>query len=497
VNDTPNTGSSTSPKTGLKILFVTPEVHPLIKVGGLGDISNALPAALRQLGADARLLIPGYPAVLEMLDLKLTLTTVELFAGTGWARILSGIMPDGETPVLVVDSPSLYDRAGGPYQDQAGHDWPDNHLRFGALCKAAVRLSRANDLFHPDVIHCNDWPTGLIPAYLHYSQQDDRPPTVMSIHNMAFQGLFPRDTLAPLGLPKESFTVYGLEFNNQVSFLKSGLYYADWLSTVSPAYAEEIQTPAFGYGMQGLLGERRNQLTGILNGIDTREWNPEADRHLPVPFSAANLSGKAQNKQALRKKLGLAADNPNVPLIGLVSRLTYQKGYDLLVPIIPDIMREGAQLVVLGIGEENIEAPLQRLAQEYPEQLSFTLGYDESLAHQIEAAADIFLMPSRFEPSGLNQMYSMRYGTVPIVRRTGGLADSVVDTSPATLDDGSATGFTFEEAKPEQLLHCIRRALLTFRDKKTWKQIQKNGMSRDFSWQHSAQAYLDLYRRLI
>lgn len=489
MNDTPN--------LDLKILFVTPEVHPLIKVGGLGDISSALPAALRQLGVDARLLIPGYPAVLEMLDLKLTLSSVELFANTGWARILSGTMPDGETPVLVVDNPMLYDRAGGPYQDQAGHDWPDNHLRFGALCKTAVRLGQPNNLFQPDLIHCNDWPSGLIPAYLHYSRQDDRPRTVMSIHNMAFQGLFPRDTLAPLGLPPESFTVYGLEFNNQVSFLKAGLYYADWLSTVSPAYAAEIQNSAFGYGMQGLLGERSNQLSGILNGIDSDEWNPETDRHLPATYSAANLAGKTQNKQTLRKKLGLSSDNPNMPLIGLVSRLTYQKGYDLLVPIIPDIMRESAQLVILGIGEENIETPLQHLAQEYPEHLSFTLGYDESLAHQIEAAADIFLMPSRFEPSGLNQMYSMRYGTVPIVRRTGGLADSVVDTSPSTLDDGTATGFTFEEPKAEQLLHCIRRALLTFRDKKTWKQIQKNGMNRDFSWQNSAAAYLDLYRRVL
>ncbi len=480
---------------GPNVLFVTPEVYPLIKVGGLGDISNALPGALRRVGLDVRLLIPGYPAVLELLELKPTRVVCELFEGTGSARLLTGVMPDHELPVLVVDAPYLFDRGGGPYHDEHGQVWGDNHLRFGALSKVASFLARANPLFKPDLIHCNDWPTGLVPAYLR--ELAPRPRILMSIHNMAYQGVFPPDTVARLGLPADSFSVFGLEFNGMASFLKAGLFYADWLSTVSPTYAEEIQTSTFGYGMQGLLAERRDRLTGILNGIDVEEWNPGQDKFLFSTYSAGNLSGKAHNKRELRKKLGLSHTNPAQPLLGVVSRLTFQKGLDLLLPIIPQIIQEGAQFVVLGIGDEDIERPLQDLANKYPESFSFTLGYDEALAHRIEAGADMFLMPSRFEPSGLNQMYSMRYGTVPVVRRTGGLADSVVDTGPASLDQGSATGFVFDDPHPEPLLNCIRRALLTYRDKKTWKQIQKNGMQQNFSWERSAEAYAALYNRIL
>jgi len=485
--------------SNLRVLFVTPEAYPLVKTGGLGDVSAALPAALRQLGVDVRLLLPGYPDVLDTVRPAYTDLTLALLPGVEAAQLRVGLMPDGETPLYVLDCPQLYARPGTAYHDSEGKEWADNNLRFGALSKAAALLGKAEIAqhldFRPDIIHCNDWQTALVPAYQRY-MPGVHPYTLLSLHNMAFQGVFGAQSVPALGLPWESFSLYGLEYYGLMSFLKGGLYYADWISTVSPTYAEEIQTAEFGYGLQGLLLQRHNQLTGILNGIDTQHWNPSADPHLVAPYSIDDLSGKRQNKINLQARLGLQA-NPNLPLLGMISRLTQQKGIDLLLPVLQDMIAEGAQIAILGSGDKTFEKALCKIAETLPGMVSVTLGYDESLAHQIEAGADIFLMPSRFEPCGLNQMYSMRYGTVPIVRRTGGLADTVVDTTPLTLDAGTATGLVFEHTDPATLLKTVQQALLLYRYPDTWQQLQRNGMQRDFGWSQSARQYLALYQQFL
>lgn len=478
----------------MKVLFVTSEVFPFIKVGGLADVSYALPIALRKLGVDIHLLIPGYKRVIDNLELSPAGMDFPFMPGSAPAHLLAGMMPDGKTPVYVLDCPPLYRREGGPYQDQWGRDWDDNALRFSLLCKAAARLSHSGPVFNPELVHCNDWPTGLTPLFL---QNIEKPPaSIMSIHNMAYQGVFVPDMIPQLELPWHGFNVFGYEFNGLISFLKAGLFYSDWITTVSPTYAEEIQTEIFGYGLQGLLREQRDRLSGILNGIDTTEWDPAHDSYIESPYDIDGLDKKQANKQALCRRLGLHEDM-DAPLLGIVTRLTYQKGIDTLLPLIPRLIAENTRFAIVGLGDKSLELSLQELAFEYPGKISVTLGYDEELAHQVEAGADIFLMPSRFEPCGLNQMYSMRYGTLPLVRRTGGLADTVVNTTPATLDNATASGFVFEQADSEQLYQCILRALLCFRDKKTWRMIQTNAMRCDFSWDKSAQAYLSLYQNVL
>lgn len=479
----------------LRVLFVTSEVFPLVKTGGLADVSYALPYALRDLGVDVRLLIPGYRAVLERMKLECVHANLTLFSTLEPARILAGNLPDSEVPVYVVDSSQLYSREGGPYQDSAGNDFADNALRFGALSKIAALFGKKSLSFQPDIIHCNDWQSALAPAYLAYGPTQQAR-TIMSIHNLAYQGLFGKEMVGLLGLPPESFNMYGLEYYGWMSFLKAGLFYADWLTTVSPTYAKEIQTAEFGYGFYDLIMQREHKLTGILNGIDTEEWNPATDTRISTNYTAEKLVGKTHNARTLRARLGLATSK-QTPLIGMITRLTHQKGIDLVVPVLADIIREGAQFVLLGSGDKDLEKRLQEIAETFPEQVSVNFGYDEELAHQIEAGADIFLMPSRFEPCGLNQMYSMRYGTIPIVRRTGGLADTVMDTTPATLDNQTATGFVFKRDEPQELLHCVQRALLTFRDKATWRLLRMNGMSCDFSWHNSAQQYVAVYQKVL
>ncbi|OQW92376.1 MAG: starch synthase [Beggiatoa sp. IS2] len=480
----------------LRVLFATSEVYPLVKTGGLADISYALPNALREFDIDVRLLLPGYRPLFAQLALTSVHENLPLFPTLQCARLLQGTLPDSDIPVYVLECPELYSREGGLYQDSAGNDFADNALRFGALSKVAAMFGRQSlSTFHPDIIHCNDWQTGLVPAFLAYGP-NGQARTVMSVHNLAYQGLFGKEMVGLLGLPPESYNMYGLEYYGFMSFLKAGLFYADWLTTVSPTYAQEIQTPEFGYGFYEMIKYRQHKLTGILNGIDVDNWNPATDPHISTHYSVDNLTGKAHNTRALRNKLGLAQAK-QTPLIGMVSRITHQKGLDLVVPIIPDILNEGAHIVLLGSGDKDLENRLREIAKQFPEQVSVNFGYDESLARQIEAGADIFLMPSRFEPCGLNQMYSMRYGTVPIVRNTGGLADTVVDTTPSTLDKGTATGFVFERENSSDLLHCVQRALLTYRDKNTWRQLRINGMKCDFSWHTSAQQYVSLYQHLV
>ncbi len=480
----------------IRVLFATSEVFPLVKTGGLADISFALPKALRQLGVDVRLLVPAYPVIKQQLDLKPVDDPIPLFPvlNQAPAQLLLGQLPDTDVPVYAIDSPALFGREGGPYQDSMGNDWADNALRFGVLSRIAAYFGEHRFSFKPHLVHCNDWQTSLAPAYLHYAPASHAK-TLISLHNVAYQGVFDAGLLHLLELPDASYHMHGLEYYQQLSFLKAGIVYANWVATVSPTYAREIQTPTFGYGLAGLLASRQHELSGILNGIDA-SWSPVNDPLLPHHYHADDLSGKAANKHALRNRLGLH-HAPERPLIGLIGRLAYQKGLDLVLPVLPNILAEGAQVVLLGSGDKGMEQHLRELAQRYQGQLSVTIGYDEALAHQIEAGSDLFLMPSRFEPCGLNQLYSMCYGTLPIVRRTGGLADTVIDVTPTHLDQGIATGFVFDYEDPAILLNTVQRALVLYRSPELWRYVQQTAMRRDFSWTKSAGDYLDLYQHLL
>jgi len=478
----------------LKVLFATSEVAPLIKTGGLADVSGALPAALRALGVDVRVLLPGYRPVLAQLERPRTVARFETLKGFPASRLISAVMPNG-VPLLVLDCPELYQRDGGPYQGPDGRDWDDNALRFGLLSKMAAILGcDVSPLrWRPDLVHCNDWQTGLTPAYLYFAQGA---PSIMTVHNLAFQGIFPASTVQELQLPPSCFSMYGVEYYGMLSFLKAGLFYANHITTVSPNYAQEIQHEKFGFGLQGLLATRSNDLTGILNGIDEQEWNPASDPHLIRNYSAARMAGKAVNKEALQSKLGLNLA-PDLPLLGLVGRFTHQKGVDLVLEIASKLTRLPAQLALLGSGDAQLQKRARSLSHRYPGKIGAYLGFDEALSHQIEAGADIFLMPSLFEPCGLNQMYSQRYGTPPVVHAVGGLADSVVDCTDETLNDGTASGFAFNDASGEQLLATIRRAVALYHKPVKWKQLQKNCMSKPLGWDHSAAAYKAVYEKVL
>jgi starch synthase len=481
----------------VQILFATSEIHPLIKTGGLADVSGALPRALRSLAVDVRVLVPGYRPVLEKLPDARTVARFANPFAAGEVELREARLPGSDVPVLFIACDAFFNRGGGPYQGPAGQDWPDNALRFGLLSYTAALLAseRSPLSWRPDILHCNDWQTGLAPAYLRFTEGRSAA-TVMTIHNLAYQGNFGAELLGPLGLPAASFSMQGLEYHGHLSFLKAGLFYADRLTTVSPTYAREIQDELLGFGLHGLLHERRGMLTGIVNGIDAHEWDPARDPYLAQPYSADRLEGKRANKRALQSQLGLAMDD-QAPLIAVISRITYQKGSDVVLAVAPEILREGVQIAMLGSGEREIEQALSTLAARHPGELAVTIGYDEALSHLMEAAADIFLMPSRYEPCGLNQMYSQRYGTPPIVHATGGLADTVVDATPANLAAGIATGFVFHGISYQSVLHATDRALAAYRDPAAWKSIQRAGMNTDFSWEKSAGQYLDLYRMLL
>ena len=482
----------------MRILFVTSEAFPLIKTGGLADVSGSLPAALNRLGEDVRILIPGYRQVFDKLLNQRVLLELEWLPVIGKATLMIGEMPDTGVPVMVIASPLLYERDGGPYLDPKGREWLDNPLRFGILSRIAALLgSKKSPLqqWIPDIVHFNDWQGGLTPAFMHYSGTLSAK-SVLGIHNLAFQGNCAEEWVERLGLPPQAYHINGLEYYGQLSFLKAGVFYADSITTVSPTYAKEIQTEEYGFGMQGLLSNRSEDIQGILNGIDLDEWNPAADPHLPHNYDSGNLAGKAANKLALQQELELQPI-ADAPLLGVVSRLTYQKGLDLFLECAPDLLQEGCQIALLGGGEPGLEHGYWQLAQQYPGQVSVNVGYNEPLSHRIMSGADIFIMPSRFEPCGLNQMYGLRYGTPPVVRRTGGLADSVCDTTPESLASGEATGFVFDHPLADQLLETVQRAIACYRDGATWQSVQRNGMARDLGWDHSARAYLDVYRSLL
>ena len=475
-----------------KILFVTSEAHPLIKTGGLADVCGSLPKALTELSQDIRLILPNYQALKASENVKF-LTSVRIDNRN--INILETLMPDSQVIVWLVDYPAYYNYPGNPYVDEQGEPWSNNAERFGLFCRIVteVAMNRINQDWQPDVVHCNDWQSGLVPAFL--SLEEGRPSTVFTIHNMAYQGLFPLTSALVLNLPGQLWHPAGLEFHGMLSFIKGGLVYADYITTVSPTYALEIQTAEFGYGLEGLLEHRKEFLGGIINGIDLDQWDPEKDPNIFQCYSAKTLGKKLLNKTALQAKLGLPIEE-HIPIFGLIGRLVEQKGIDLLLDCFSEMITMKLQFVLLGSGDKVFEKQLQEFAELYPDKIAIKIGYDEALAHLIEAGADAFLMPSRFEPCGLNQMYSQRYGTVPIVRKTGGLADTVIDALPETLGNQTATGIVFNEASPSALLEAIKRTLILYSMPDSWKKIQVNAMGKDFSWQRSAKQYLELYQKL-
>ncbi len=480
----------------LKILFVTSEALPLIKTGGLGDVAGSLPPALKSLRHDVRIIMPGYREALHKAE-KLSFASFRMEGIPETVRLLEGRLPGTRVKLLLVDSPEHFDRPGGPYADPKGHDWPDNPDRFAMLSKVAVAVAtnHAHLNWQPDVVHCNDWQSGLVPALL--SLYPKRPATVFTIHNLAYQGHFPPETFKHLHLPPELWGMNGLEFHGGLSFIKGGLSFADMISTVSLTYAREIQTEAYGCGLEGLLRHRAERLVGIINGVDYKRWNPARDPLIAAKYDHRTLDRKALNKQALQEEFGLPA-NPHAPLLGMVGRLVEQKGIDLILGALPRLVELGAQAVLIGTGEPRFEEALTLMAERYPANIATFVGYNETKAHRVEAGADMFLMPSRFEPCGLNQIYSLKYGTPPIVRRTGGLADTVVDASDENILKGVATGLQFEHPTIEGLLWASERAIHLYRDEPAaWRKMMVTGMKQDFSWKKSAREYVQLYRQAL
>jgi len=476
-----------------KILFASSEVHPLIKTGGLADVAGSLPRALAELSQDIKIILPNYQALNKTEEVHF-ISSVRV--NNQDANILETRLPNSNVVVWLVDCPALFDCPGNPYLDENGHPWENIAERFALFCRVIVEVSmnRAHLDWQPDVVHCNDWQTGLVPALL--SIESNTPATVFTIHNMAYQGMFPATTNADLNLPAQLWHPDGIEFHQMLSFIKGGLSYANRITTVSPTYAKEIQTPEFGYGLEGLLSHKHDILVGIINGMDLEQWNPETDQSICEPYGITNLDSKVFNKTALQARSSLPV-NKSVPLFGLISRLVEQKGVDLLLDCLTELVNMPLQLVILGSGDKSVEQKLTEFARLYPKKISVTIGYNEGLAHQIEAGADIFLMPSRFEPCGLNQMYSQRYGTIPIVRQTGGLADTIEDAMPKSLNNRTATGIAFKQASPGALLEAIKRTMILYHDKKSWKKIQVAAMGKDFSWKNSASQYLALYEETI
>ena len=482
----------------MHILHVASEIFPLVKTGGLADVMAALPPALVKRGLDTRVLIPGLPGVLDgVLDLTPLVQIGPLFSAAVMT-LYKGTMPDSGIVAYVIDAPLLYRRKGNPYVGPNGQDWPDNHRRFALLSWVAARLASGelDPAWVPDIVHAHDWHAGLTPTYI-AQNPIKKTPTVFTVHNLIFRGIFPAISHADLDLPAHTMTPQGLEFYSQVSFMKAGLTYSDRITTVSPSYAREICTPAFGCDLDGVLRDRKSDLVGILNGVDYTVWNPN-DPLLAKPYSSSDLTGKAMCKAALQSELGLS-QHAEGPLFAVVSRLTSQKGMDFLLAALPDLLREGAQLVVLGTGEAEIEAGFRYAAAAAPEKVAVRIGYDEAMSHRFMAGADIFLVPSRFEPCGLTQLYALRYGTLPLVRRVGGLADTVVDATAENLASDQATGFVFDEASRYAVGARIRDACALYRDKtsNTWQQMQQRAMAQDYSWEDSAGHYEALYRSLL
>jgi starch synthase len=482
-----------TPATVLKVLAVASEMYPLLKTGGLADVVGALPAALAPLNVEVCTLVPAYPAVLGLLEDVREVCRWPVWFG-GPARLLAA--RHGELKLLVLDAPHLYARHGNPYLDSTGRDWADNAERYAALAYAAARVGWGEvGTFVPDLIHAHDWQAALVPAYLHYlGAGQRRPATVLTLHNLAFQGQFRADVWHRLGLPAEAFAMQGLEYHGDIGYLKAGIHFADAITTVSPTYAREIRTLAGGMGLDAMLRWRESAVSGIVNGIDTDVWNPATDPFLEHRYRASTLASRQINLRAIEARYGLPADN--APLLCMVSRLTAQKGIDLVAGSLDAIVDHGARLVVLGTGEPALEDALRRAAARHRERVAVHIGYDEGVSHLLQGGCDAILVPSRFEPCGLTQLYGLRYGCVPVVSRVGGLADTVIDANDAALKAGVATGIQFGDVTAEGLLDAVRRVVQLHHRPELWHRMQLAGMKADVSWQTSAIEYAALYRRL-
>lgn len=481
----------------MRVLHAAVEVFPLVKTGGLADVLAALPAALREAGADARLLLPGLPAVMQALRGGERLAELGPCFGVAGVRLWQGRLPEPDLPVYVVDAPMLYRRDGGPYADLQGRDWPDNLQRWGLLGWMAAQLAGAglDPHWSPQIVHAHDWHAALACAYLR-AHPVPGVRSVYTVHNLAYQGLFPLADHALLGLGSAWLSADALEFHGQLSFMKAGLKFADRVTTVSPGYAREIATPGFGQGLDGVIRARGGEVLGILNGIDERVWNPAHDPALACAYSASSLAGKAACKRALQREAGLE-EASDAPLLAVVSRLSHQKGLDLVLEALPALLARGAQLVVQGTGEPALQQAFEQAAGRHAGRVAVFIGYDESRAHRLLAGADALLMPSRFEPCGLAQLYAMRYGTLPVVRRVGGLADTVVDADEAAQTPGRASGIVFDEADAQALARAVGRLVDLYRQRAAWAQVQRSAMMQDFGWRGPAGRYMALYAELL
>ena len=477
----------------LQVLSVVSEIFPLVKTGGLADVAGALPGALAAEGVEMRTVVPGYPAVKAALEAPKTVARIaDLFGGpaTIVAARAAGL------DLFVVDAPHLFDRPGNPYHDGDGVDWPDNPFRFAGLARAAAEVGLgAVDGFRPAVVHTHDWQTGLTAAYMEYDGRD-RPGTVATIHNLAFQGQYPKELLAPLGLPPHAWGVEGVEYYDTIGYLKAALRMSDRITTVSPTYAAEIRSGEGGMGLAGLLAGRAEVVSGILNGIDTDVWDPAKDPLLPNHYDAVSSWSRRGNKSALQRRFKLRADRQAM-VFGVVSRLSWQKGLDMVLEGIETILACGGQLALLGSGDRDLVAGFRRAAAAHPGRVGCIIGYDESLAHLIQAGADVLLVPSRFEPCGLTQLCALRYGAIPLVTRVGGLADTIIDANEMALEAGTGTGIMFTPPNVDMFRAAVQRAAGLYEDQDVWQRLIRNAMRTDVSWARSAARYAALYRGLV
>lgn len=481
----------------MKVLHVASEIFPLVKTGGLADVLAALPVALAEAGADVRLVLPGLPPMLEAALHAKPLGEIGPCFGAARVQLMRGRLPGSKLPVYLIDAPMLYRRPGGPYHGPDGHDWPDNLQRFGLLGYVAAQLAAGHldPDWEPDIVHAHDWHAAMSCAYL-AAHPNGRVRSVYTVHNLAYQGLFPHEDSNLLGLSQSFMSPSGLEYHGQLSFMKAGLKFADRITTVSPTYAREIATPEFGCGLDGVIRSRIATVSGILNGIDSAVWDPANDQAIAHRYSAARPDGKAACKQAVQQECGLAVDR-QAPLLMALSRLSSQKGLDLILSALPGWVAQGAQLVVQGTGDAALEAAFRMAAAAHPGRVAVHIGYDEGRAHRLMAGADMILVPSRFEPCGLTQLYGLRYGTVPVVRRVGGLADTVVDAGDPGHASGQGTGYVFDSADPAALSAAVQRAIDHWRDGPAWQALMSRGMACDFSWRGPALQYLALYEEVL
>lgn len=476
----------------MKLLSVASEIYPLIKTGGLADVVGALPGALEGEGVSSRTLVPGYPSVLSRLGKAKAVRRYDDLFGASAAVLAAKV--DG-LDLLVLDAPAFFAREGGPYGDHGGNDWADNWRRFAALSRVGADIAEgALKGWRPDIVHVHDWQAAMTAAYMRFGPAA-AVPKVVTIHNLAFQGRFGADIFAGLGLPLEAWGVDGVEYYGGIGYLKAGLVSADAITTVSPTYAQEIRSPVHGMGLDGLINGRVDRLHGLLNGVDTDIWNPLADPLIAKPYGARNLSGRTANRRALEKKFGL--DRDDGPIFIIVSRLTWQKGMDLMIGAIDHLVGLGAKLALLGSGDHPLEGAFLGAADRHRGRVGVQIGYDEPLSHLMQAGGDAILIPSRFEPCGLTQLYGLRYGCVPVVARVGGLADTVIDANEAAVSAGAATGVMFAPSDPLALYGAIARVVELHRDKAVWQAMQRAAMRSDVSWHHSATRYAALYRALL